>query len=375
MRIGFIEDTHLRGGTQIWVTEANRFFLEQGEETTILAPAGSFVAEECEGAGALAFTYDYENVVSMDAANQKIWTEALQTCDVAVCTVHPPRGSFHCSIFAGKCIKENKLDTILIPKTGTIVPEYKREFYLPDESIRSSVITITEFTRKHLIDSYHIPDHQVKLIYQGTDVKRFTPSKKRERKSLNRYPLPENASPILGSVGMFEERKGQVVLLEAVSKLVNDSLPNLQLILVGEGPDKLMLKNKVQELGLENNVSFFPFTREPVYVFERIDILVLSSLYKEGLPNVLLEAMSMKTPVVSSNMAGVPEIVKEGETGYMVEPGKSDQLAEAISKMWSDQSAYKKMSENGHKLMEEDFNKDQQFNYFLKYFYQVCEKR
>jgi hypothetical protein len=50
-------------------------------------------------------------------------------------------------------------------------------------------------------------------------------------------------------------------------------------------------------------------------------------------------------------------------------------LAEAISKMWSDQSAYKKMSENGHKLMEEDFNKDQQFNYFLKYFYQLCEKR
>jgi glycosyltransferase involved in cell wall biosynthesis len=85
--------------------------------------------------------------------------------------------------------------------------------------------------------------------------------------------------------------------------------------------------------------------------------------------------MSMKTPVVSSKIAGVPEIVKEGETGYMVEPGKSDQLAEAISKMWSDQSAYKKMSENGHKLMEEEFNKDQQFNYFLKYFYQVCEKR
>jgi len=374
MRIGFIEDTHLRGGTQIWVTEANRFFLEQGEETTILAPTGSFVAEECERAGAQAFTYHYENVVSMDAANQKIWTEALQTCDVVMCTVHPPRGSFHCSIFAGKCIKENKLDTILIPKTGTIVREYKREFYLPVESIRSTVITITEFTRKYLIDSYHIPDHQVKLIYQGTDVKRFTPNKKRKRKSLNRYPLPKNASPVLGNVGMFEERKGQGVLLEAVAKLVNDTLPNLQLILVGEGPDEQMLKSKVQEMGLDNNVSFFPFTQEPMYVFERIDILVLSSLYKEGLPNVLLEAMSMKTPVVSSKMAGVPEIVIEGETGYMVEPGKSDQLAEAIYKMWSDQAAYKKMSENGRKLMEEDFDKDVQFNYFLKYIYQICGK-
>ncbi len=370
--IGFIEDTHLRGGTQIWVTEANRFFLAQGMETVILAPTGSFVAEECQKAGARDFTYDYENVVTMDEPNQKLWSEALGTCDVAICTVHPPRNSFHCSVFAGKCIKDNRLDTILIPKTGTIVPEYKREFYLPEESIRSTVITITDFTRKYLIDTYHIPEHMIKLIYQGTDVSRFTPNKERFKESLKRYRLPEEASPILGNVGSFEERKGQVVLLKAVSELVNGDFPDLHLILVGEGPDEGMLKNKVREMGLENNVSFFPFTREPMYIFERIDILVLSSLYKEGLPNVLLEAMSMKTPVVSSNMAGVPEIVKDGETGYMVEPGNVDQLAKAISKLWSDQNAYQKMSENGRKLMEEKFDKEVQFSKFLEYFHQVC---
>lgn len=374
MNIGFIEDTHLRGGTQIWVAEANKFFINQGEETTILAPVGSFVAEECKKAGAQAFTYDYEKVVSKNTKSKKIWTEALQACDVAVCTVHPPRDSFHCSVFAGECIKENNIDTILIPKTGTIVPKYKREFYLPDESIRSTVIAITDFTHKYLIDSYQIPDDLTELIYQGTDVKRFTTNKERKRDSFKRYPLPENASPVLGNVGMFEERKGQVVLLEAISKLVKDPFPNLYLILVGEGPDEQMLKNKVREMGLDNNIAFFPFTREPMYVFERIDILVLSSLYKEGLPNVLLEAMSMKVPVVSSKMAGVPEIVKDGETGYLVEPGKSNQLTEAISKLWSDQVAYKKMSDNGRKLMEENFDKEVQFTKFLEYFHRIAEK-
>ena len=374
MNIGFIEDTNLRGGTQIWVVEANKLFLDQGEETTILAPAGSFVAEECKKAGAQAFTYDYEKVVLKNAKNKKIWTEALEACDVAVCTVHPPRDSFHCSVFAGECIKENNIDTILIPKTGTIVPEYKREFYLPDKSIRSNVIAITDFTHKYLVDSYQIPDDLTELIYQGTDVKRFTANEERKRDSFKRYPLPENASPVLGNVGMFEERKGQVVLLEAVSRLIKDPFPNLHLILVGEGPDEQMLKNKVREMGLDGNVTFFPFTREPMYVFERIDILVLSSLYKEGLPNVLLEAMSMKVPVVSSKMAGVPEIVKDGETGYMVEPGKSDQLTEAISKLWSDKAAYKKMSENGRKLMEENFNKEVQFTKFLDYFHRITGK-
>ncbi|MCD4670926.1 MAG: glycosyltransferase family 4 protein [Actinomycetia bacterium] len=374
MNIGFIEDTHLRGGTQIWVAEANKFFLDRGEETVILAPEGSFVAGECRKAGAQAFTYDYEKVVSKNTENKKIWTEALQACDVAVCTVHPQRDSFHCSIFAGECIKENNIDTVLIPKTGTIVPEYKREFYLPDESIRSTVIAITDFTYKYLIDSYQIPDSLTELIYQGTDVKRFTSNEERKRDSFKRYPLPENASPVLGNVGMFEERKGQVVLLEAISKLIKDPFPDLHLILVGEGPDEQMLKNKVREMGLDNNVTFFPFTREPMYVFERIDILVLSSLYKEGLPNVLLEAMSMNVPVISSKMAGVPEIVKDGETGYMVEPGKSGQLSGAISKLWSDKAAYKKISRNGRRLMEENFDKEVQFTKFLEYFHRITGK-
>jgi len=138
MNIGFIEDTPLRGGTQIWVTEANRYFLKKGEKVTVLAPEGSWVANECKKDGANVFTYDYKEVVSKDELNKIAWAAGLKECDVAVCTVHPPRDSFHCSVFAAECIKEYAIDTILIPKSGTIVPEYKREFYLPDESIRSS---------------------------------------------------------------------------------------------------------------------------------------------------------------------------------------------------------------------------------------------
>lgn len=373
MNIGFIEDTPLRGGTQIWVSEANRYFLGRGENVTVLAPEGSWIANECRNDGANVVTYDYEKVVAQDTKNKQIWSEALSACDVAVCTVHPPRNSFHCSVFAGQVIKEYDLNTVLIPKTGTIVPEYKREYYLPDESIRSSVIVITDFTRKYLVDTYKIPDDTVELIYQGTEVKLFTPNPERKPEAHKRYPVPENASPILGCVGTFEERKGQTVLLDAISQLAQGPLPNVHLILVGEGPDEQMLKERVKDMGLEKQVSFFPFTREPIFVFERIDALVLSSLYKEGLPNVLLEAMSMAIPVVSSKMAGVPEIVENGKTGYMVEPGDSRQLAEAIIKLWSDKVAFAKMCENGRKLMLEKFDKQTQFDSFLSYFYKISQ--
>jgi glycosyltransferase involved in cell wall biosynthesis len=371
MRIGFIEDTHLHGGTQIWVTEANRHFLSRGHEVTLLAPTGSWMVEQCSATGADVATYDWGGVVAQDDGGRAIWTDAMRGCDVAVCTVHPPREGFHCSVFAAQCIRHAGLLTHLIPKTGTIVPEYLREFYMPDEAIRSSVIAITEFTRDYLIDSYGVPPEKVALIYQGTDIRRMTPCPEDRAESRVRYPLPDRAAPVLGCVGSFEHRKGQPVLLEAVSRLVTGPLPNLHLVLVGDGPDEQMLKEQVQSMGLRDHVTFFPFTSEPKFIFERIDITVLSSTHKEGLPNVLLESLAMNVPVVSSNVGGVREVVFEGETGFMVEPGNSDQLAAAIHRLWGDQEAYRRMAKRGRALMEERFDKHAQFDRFLEYF-QSC---
>ena len=368
MRIGFIEDTHLHGGTQIWVTEATRAFLERGEDVTVLAPHQSWVAERCAEVGAKIAGYDWNKVVKERETDQAIWTEALRDCDVAVCTVHPPRKGFHCSVFAARCIKAGGLKTHLIPKSGTIVPEYLREFYLPDETIHSSVIAIADFTRQYLIDIYKIPADKVALIYQGTEVERFRSTSEGKAEARKRYPLPENAAPVLASVGSFEHRKGHPVLFEAVAQLVSGPLPHVHVMMVGDGPDEAMLKKMVRKMNLEGHISFFPFTSEPKYVFERIDATVLPSLYKEGLPNVLLESMSMDVPVISSDLGGVGEIVVDGKTGFKVEPGDSQGLAEAITKLWADQKAYQRMRANVRKLMVDNFDKEKQFDAFLEYF-------
>jgi len=371
MNIGFIEDTHLRGGTQIWVTEAAREFIEAGDEVTLIAPTGSHVSNECEALGASIFGYDWDDIPNNRDAYKQSWIGGLSEMDVAICTVHPPREGFHCSVFAGELLKESGLETILIPKTGTIVPEYKREYYIPNDSINVTVISITNFTRKYLIEEYRIPEEKVKLIYQGTEVDRFTSTPETKAEAVRRYELPENAEPILASVGSFEHRKGQIILLQAVDKLSKGKLPNVHAMFVGEGPDEDMLKEKTKEMGLEDHVTFFPFTKEPNYVFDRIDILTLPSLYKEGLPNVLLEAMSMGLAVISSEMAGVPEIVFNGETGYMTEPGNVDEFAEAVVKLWSDKEAYAQMGKNARKLMEDKFDKETQFKEFLDYFHSL----
>jgi glycosyltransferase involved in cell wall biosynthesis len=371
MRIGFIEDTHLHGGTQIWVTEAIRAFIERGLEVTLLAPSASWMEEQNRLTGANIATYDWDGVVEESLHDQEIWTEALKECDIAICTVHPPRDGFHCAVFAGRCIYEGNLKTHLITKTGTIVPEYLRDYYLPDDKINSSVIAIADFTRKYLIENYKIPEGKVTLLYQGTDVDRFKPQTNAKNEARKRYPLPQNASPILGNIGSIEPRKGQLVLFNALKELIAGDLPNAHLMIVGDGPDESLLKQKSREMGLENHISFFPFTDEPNYIFERIDITVLSSLYKEGLPNVLLESMAMKVPVVSSNLGGVPELVIEGETGYLVEPGNHVALSVAVKNLWSDQEMFQKMKLNARNLITQKFNKAIQFDRFKDHFFHL----
>lgn len=367
MHICFVEDTHLHGGTQIWVSEAVRDFLGKGHEVTLLTPAGGFNATDGARTGARVVTYDFDDVVAQDPRHQQIWTDALAGADVAVCTVHPPRLGFHCSRFAATCIDEAGSPTVLQPKTGTIVPDYLRDFYAPPEPIRYQVISITDFTRQYLLDTYRVPAERVSLVYQGTDVARFTPDAVRANQARQRYPVPPDAFPVLGNVGSFEHRKGQVGLLEAVAA-ARYRLPHVHLVLVGDGPDEQMLRAKVAELGLGAHVTFFPFTREPVHVFEVIDVLVLASLHKEGLPNVLLEALSMGVPVVSSRLAGTPEVVLDGETGLLVEPGDLDQLATAIERLGTDRDMCQRMGAAGRELMLTDFDKQRQFDSFLAHF-------
>jgi glycosyltransferase involved in cell wall biosynthesis len=372
MRVCFLEDTDLRGGTQIWVSEAIRDFLAHGVDVTLLTSATGFNARDGAETDARVVTYDWNAVTKQDEESRRIWTDALADCDVAVCTVHPPREGFHCSVFAADCIDRGGLETVLVPKSGTIVPDYKRHYYAPKPSIRYGVVAITGFTHRYIVEDYGIPADRVELIYQGTEIGRFEPDPARAVEARKRYPLPEGAGPVLGCLGSFEERKAQSLLLDAVVQL-RKRLPHVHLMLVGDGPDEGMLKSRVEAEDLGANVTFFPFTSEPEVAFEVIDITVLSSIRKEGLPNVLLESMAMRTPVVSTRLAGTPEVVHEGATGLLVEPGDVDALANAIEHLWSDRAAYERMAAGGRTLIEREHDKLRQFGAFRKHFQRLMD--
>lgn len=80
----------------------------------------------------------------------------------------------------------------------------------------------------------------------------------------------------------------------------------------------------------------------------------------------------MNVPVISSNLGGVPEVVFDGQTGYLVEPGNSDRLAEVILNLWTDQEAYRRMCIRAREVITERFNKEEQFEQFLNHFRNIA---
>ncbi len=139
-------------------------------------------------------------------------------------------------------------------------------------------------------------------------------------------------------VGRLTRKKGVEYLISAM-KLVRD----VDLLIVGDGQDRERLEKMAVGLPVEFVGRVPP---ERVYEYLRqAKILILPSLY-EGLPNVILEAMSMGVPVIATRVGGIPDLVKDGRTGILVEPGRVDELATSIKKLVEDDDLRRRMSKN-----------------------------
>jgi colanic acid/amylovoran biosynthesis glycosyltransferase len=143
-------------------------------------------------------------------------------------------------------------------------------------------------------------------------------------------PSPPADVPRLVCIGRLSPEKGQIVLVDAAIRLARRGL-EFELVLVGDGPLREQLEGKVREAGITSKVRFAGWA-DAQQVCEAIQgcrALVLPSL-GEGLPVVIMEAMSQGRPVIASDVGGVRELVESGVTGWLVPPSNPEQLAEAI---------------------------------------------
>jgi glycosyltransferase involved in cell wall biosynthesis len=163
------------------------------------------------------------------------------------------------------------------------------------------------------------------------------------------------------SVGRLIDLKGTIHLINAMPAVLRQ-FPDTELLIIGAGPEKETLVNRTHKLGLENRVHFLgikEIDELPSY-YHAADVFVLPSINKygktEALGVVLLEAMASGCPVIGSNVGGIPDIIIDGENGFLVPEQRPDVLAERIVQMLSDDSLREQFRENGLIRVREKFS-------------------
>jgi glycosyltransferase involved in cell wall biosynthesis len=169
-------------------------------------------------------------------------------------------------------------------------------------------------------------------------------------------PRAEDRSGVrLICVGRLSAEKGQAGLLEAFAAALGDC-PGLSMLFVGDGPERTRLEARAAELGLGDRVEFAGRCGEDE-TLRRIagaDVLVLSS-FMEGLPIVLMEAMAVGTAVIASRVAGIPELVRDGESGLLFTPSNWPELATCIRRLAGDAGLRQALASNARAVVEQEF--------------------
>jgi glycosyltransferase involved in cell wall biosynthesis len=159
--------------------------------------------------------------------------------------------------------------------------------------------------------------------------------------------IPGNRKVIL-IVGRLSSEKDHLTLLEAVGRLRSMVAPHL--VIVGDGPEKPRIEERVRQLGLGEYVTFTGqrSSAEPWYGIA--DVAVLSSL-TEGSPNALLEAMATNVPVVASAVGGVPEIVTHEESALLIDPGNAESMSAAIARLLTEPELAERLQKRSRELI------------------------
>jgi glycosyltransferase involved in cell wall biosynthesis len=216
------------------------------------------------------------------------------------------------------------------------------------------LVTCTAANRDHL--AALAPPGRVELVYHGVDLARFS-----------QMPLPRASGDgdpvVILSVARLIEKKGIEVLLEALARISPEL--HWRFVQVGEGPLKDRLAHQARALGLSNKITWRgALTQDELLVeYRNADLFALASRVardgdRDGLPNVLLEAQSQGLPCVATRVSAIPELVRDAQTGLLVDENDPDALARALEALISSPARRQALGAAGQARVMQTFGLD-----------------
>jgi glycosyltransferase involved in cell wall biosynthesis len=212
----------------------------------------------------------------------------------------------------------------------------------------------------------------VRIVQNGVAPEIFVPSAEDRLRVRNQLGIPSEA-PVIGTVAGFRRQKQLHDWLQAAS-LLQTEIPDCHFVIVGDGPLRNELEALVKTLRLSSRVHFAGTQETVIPFYSAMDVYMISSLY-EGLPVALLEAMAMRLPVVTTPAGGIPEVITDGHTGFIVNFHDLRMLAEKAKVLIENQSLRRTIGDRGRRVIEERFSIRNMIRELEAIYMQICENQ
>ena len=200
-----------------------------------------------------------------------------------------------------------------------------------------------------------VGDGKLRVLLKGVDTAALDPAAVDAAAARRAFGLPADAL-VVGTVGRLVWQKGHVHLLAAAQRLAAE-LPRARYVIVGAGEEEPRLRAQAAAAGIGERVVFAGYRRDIPAVLAAMDVFVLPSR-RENMPQVLLEAMAMARPIVSTASIGVREVVEDGRTGFVVPPGDVGALTDRLRLLASDAGLRERMGAGARARIRDGFTRE-----------------
>jgi glycosyltransferase involved in cell wall biosynthesis len=220
----------------------------------------------------------------------------------------------------------------------------------------SKVICVSRYNYDNFKTRDILPESRFEVIYNSADFSRIQETDDRRQRFRAKHGIPEDRAVIL-QVSMVIPEKGTTDLLEAV-RLVREQNPNVHLVLAGEGAHRAEFTALGEKLGLSGHVTWTGVISDPFAegAYDAADVVCQVSRWQEAFGQTIAEAMACRKPVIGTRVGGIPELIHDGKSGYLVDARDSKAIAEKINLLLSDPQLRERMGENGYEIAQSRFD-------------------
>jgi glycosyltransferase involved in cell wall biosynthesis len=213
------------------------------------------------------------------------------------------------------------------------------------------VFTTSSSVSNALITSLRLAAHKVSTIPTGIQPPAALPARDEARLAFVREFSLSPDTRFIGCLAVLRQGKGHAILLDAFRR-IQAKIPHYHLLIIGGGAYRHTLDALIEAWGLQQRVHLTGHRPDPWFALRALDVNVLASTSREGMPQAVLQAQFAECPVVGSNCGGIAEVISHEKTGLLVPPGEARPLGKALLRLIADQDYASRLSHSAHQHVQ-----------------------